>query len=483
MESTLIKLWIDNQWTVGEKSQQAEITNPSTLKPAGTVALASRADAQKALVSAEKAFSAWSNTTGEQRAVLMKKGAEAVLARQEELARLLTLEHGKPLADSLAEVKGAAGYLVYYAEEARRIGGEIAPAKSATSRSLVIKQPRGVVTAIAPWNYPVVLMAWKIAPALAAGCTVVAKPSLETPLACTLFCSIIAGAGFPPGVLIVINGKSAEIGDELVINPISRTIAFTGSTATGVAIAAKAAPGFKKLILELGGQTPMIIFKDAQLDKAVADAVKRSYRNMGQICNAVNRIFVEKEITEEFSAKFIQLTRKMTIGDGLVNPKIDLGPMVNEEGLNRTRDHIQDALRKGGELRCGGKRPEQPDLPPGYYYEPTLLTNVRQDMLVMKEETFGPLAAIDTFQGVSEAIEKANSTRYGLVSYVYTENLRTAFVMMEKIQSGTVAVNSVSPDSIYAPYPAWKDSGIGLELGRYGLDEYLQTKHCLLDLG
>ena len=296
MEPTTIKLFIDNNWMDAENRNTLEIINPSTLKQAGVIALGSKTDVKKALFSAEKAFPMWAKTSGEQRAVLIKKAADAVLDCQGEIAQILTAEHGKPLSDALGEIKGAANYLYYYAEEARRIGGEIAPSKSTTSKSLVIKQPRGVVAAIAPWNYPIALMAWKIAPALAAGCTVVAKPSLATPLACTLFCSIIAEAGLPPGVLNVISGLSSEIGDELVVNPISRTIAFTGSTSTGASIAAKAAPGFKKLILELGGQTPMVVFKDAQIDKAVTDGVKRSFRNMGQICNAVNRIFVEKEI-------------------------------------------------------------------------------------------------------------------------------------------------------------------------------------------
>lgn len=482
MELYNLKLFIDGKWVESENRETFPVLNPATLETVGSAAKGTRADTRFALEAAQRAFTTWSQTPAEQRAALMRKAGEAVLDCQEELARLLTAEHGKPLSDALGEVKGSANYLFYYAEEAKRINGEVAPSKSASSRSLVIKQPRGVVAAIAPWNYPIALTMWKVAPALAAGCTVVAKPPADTPLACTMFLQICAEAGLPAGTINVMTGPSSQVGEELVTNPITRVIAFTGSTETGREIAAKGAQGLKKMILELGGQTPLVIFKDADFERAVSDGVKRSFRNMGQICNAVNRIYVEKEIADRYIERFVQLTSKLSIGDGLVNPKVDLGPMTNEEGIERTRNHIDDALAKGAQLVFGGKRPDLPDLGQGYFFEPTIVTNVTPDMLVMHEETFGPLVAIDTFESVSEAIEKANSTRYGLVSYVYTSNLHTAFHMMEGIQSGTVAINTVSPDSLYAPYPAWKESGEGLEMARYGLDEYLQVKHCLIEI-
>jgi acyl-CoA reductase-like NAD-dependent aldehyde dehydrogenase len=482
MEKVHINLFINNEWVEGELGDFLPVENPSTLEIVGTVAQGTRRDAQRALAAAQDAFESWSHTSGEQRSVLLKKAADAVLARQEELARLLTSEHGKPLNEAQGEVKGSTNYLVYYAEEAKRISGEVAPSKSVSSRSLIIKQPRGVVAAIAPWNYPIALMMWKVAPALAAGCTVVIKPPAITPLATTLFAAIVAEVGFPPGVINVINGPSSEVGDELISNPITKVVGFTGSTATGAHIASRAAPGFKKLILELGGHTPMIIFKDADMKKAVADGVKRSFRNMGQICNAINRIYVEREIADDFIQQFAAAAEKLTIGDGLENPKIDLGPMTSKGGIDHTQMQIDDAVSKGARLLCGGKRPSGEKLPGGYFYEPSVVTNVTREMRVMHEETFGPLVAIDTFSGLEEAIEKANSTSYGLVSYVYTSNLSTAFRMMEEVHSGTVAINNISPDSIYAPYPAWKDSGIGLELGRYGLDEYLQVKHCILEI-
>jgi acyl-CoA reductase-like NAD-dependent aldehyde dehydrogenase len=259
-------------------------------------------------------------------------------------------------------------------------------------------------------------------------------------------------------------------------------VGFTGSTKTGAYIAAKAAPSFKKLVLELGGHTPMVIFKDSDLAKAVADGVKRSFRNMGQICNAINRIYVEKDIADEYIRLFVEATQKLTIGDGLANPKVDLGPMTGRNGVEHVQAQVDDALAKGAKLMYGGKRPQLMGLPPGYFYEPSVVTRVTPEMRVMHEETFGPLVGIDTFEGVDEALAKANSTCYGLVSYVYTSSLRTAFHMMEGIESGTVAINNISPDSLFAPYPAWKDSGIGLELGRFGLEEYLQVKHCIVEI-
>jgi acyl-CoA reductase-like NAD-dependent aldehyde dehydrogenase len=341
----------------------------------------------------------------------------------------------------------------------------------------------GVVAAIAPWNYPVSLLAWKVAPALAAGCTVVLKPPQNAPLAATLTAATVAEAGFPQGAINVVTGPSSVVGEELISNPITRMVAFTGSTGVGQHIMRTAANDLKKLILELGGHTPMVIFKDADLDRAVADGVKRSFRNMGQICNAVNRIYVEEDIAEAYFDRFKAATMKLTIGDGLANPQVDLGPMIDQAGLERTQGHIDDALAKGARLLCGGKKPSASELQTGFFYEPTALVDVTPEMLVMHEESFGPVVGIATFSGLDEAVRLANSTPYGLVTYAYTQDLATAFAFGERVESGTVAINTVSPDSLHAPYPAWKHSGIGLELSHYGLEEYLQVKHILLELG
>jgi len=294
--------------------------------------------------------------------------------------------------------------------------------------------------------------------------------------------AIVGESGLPDGAVNVVTGPSGQVGEEIIHNPITRMIAFTGSTETGKYLMGVAAPDLKKLILELGGHTPMVVFKDANLDRAVSDGVKRSFRNMGQICNAVNRIYVEEEIAEEYLKRFVEQTAKMSMGDGLANPNVDLGPMIDEEGIKRTQRHVDDALKKGAKLLCGGKRPDDPMLRQGYFYEPTALTNVTKDMLVMHEESFGPIVGIAPFKGLDEAVELANSTEYGLVTYAYTQNLKTAFMFGERVESGSVAINTVSPDSLYAPYPAWKHSGIGLELSHYGIEEYLQVKHILLEL-
>jgi succinate-semialdehyde dehydrogenase/glutarate-semialdehyde dehydrogenase len=483
MEITQGQLFINGEWTAAENGATFEVTNPVNAQPMGYAAKAGREETRQAMEAAQKAFETWRWSTPDERYEKLKQAAARLTARQEELAVILTKEHGKPLADARKEIKATIATFDYYAEEARRISGEVAPSKSKSSRSLVIRQPVGVVAAIAPWNYPVSLMAWKLAPALAAGCTVVVKPPALAPLACGLTAGIVGEAGFAPGAVNVITGPSNKVGEELLSNPITRMIAFTGSTQTGKYLMEAAAHDLKKLLLELGGHTPMVVFKDADLEQAVKDGVKRSFRNMGQICNAVNRIYVEAEVADEYMQHFTGLTAKLTMGDGLENPDVDLGPMIDQGGIERTQSHVDDAVSKGARLLIGGKRPEQEALCQGYFYEPAVLTNVTKDMLVMHEESFGPLVGIDTFEGLDEAVELANSTKYGLVTYAYTRSLSTAFAFSERVESGSVAINTVSPDSLYAPYPAWKHSGIGLELSHYGIEEYLQVKHILLELG
>jgi len=478
-----VQLFIDGEWTPSESAETFAVINPVDGVPMGEAAQGGRVDAQRALEAASRAFVGWRRTTGDERAQRLQQATAAILARQDELAEILTREHGKPLGDAHKEIKGAAATFEYYGEEARRISGEIAPPKSATARSLVVRQPVGVVAAIAPWNYPVVLMAWKVAPALAAGCTVVVKPPKNAPLAATLVAAIVGESGLPAGVVNVVTGPSSVVGEELVSNPLTRMVAFTGSTETGKHLMRAAADDLKKLVLELGGHTPLVVFKDADLERAVADGVKRSFRNMGQICNAVNRIYVEEEIADEFIERFVELTGRLTMGDGLANPDVDLGPMIDEEGVERTQRHVDDALAKGARLLCGGKRPDAAELREGFFYEPTVLVDVSPEMLLMHEESFGPIVGIATFKGIEEAIRLANSTPYGLVTYGYTRDLATAFAFGEGVESGTVAINTVSPDSLYAPYPAWKHSGIGLELSHHGLEEYLQVKHILMEIG
>jgi succinate-semialdehyde dehydrogenase/glutarate-semialdehyde dehydrogenase len=483
MDQVKLQLFIHGEWIAAASGEIFEVVNPVDGKPMGTAARGGRPDARRALEAANAAFASWSRTAGDERARRLRRAAEAIGSRQEELAEILTREHGKPLVDARKEIQGAVATFEYYAEEARRISGELAPQKSATTRSLVVRQPVGVVAAIAPWNYPVSLMAWKLAPALAAGCTVVVKPPKNAPLATALTAAMVGESGLPRGAVNVVTGPSSVVGEELITNPITRMVAFTGSTEIGKHLMRSAADDLKKLVLELGGHTPMVVFKDADLDRAVADGVKRSFRNMGQICNAVNRIYVEEDIAEEYKRRFVEVTAKLTMGDGLANPEVDLGPMIDQEGIERVQRHVDNALARGARLLCGGKRPDAPQFQGGFFYEPTVLADVTSEMLVMREESFGPIVGIATFNGVEQAIQVANSTEYGLVTYGYTRDLATAFAFSEGVQSGTVAINTVSPDSLYAPYPAWKHSGMGLELSHYGLQEYLQVKHILFELG
>jgi acyl-CoA reductase-like NAD-dependent aldehyde dehydrogenase len=474
-----LPLLIDNEWRPA-LAGKFPVSNPATGEIVGHAAKAGKEEAVAALEAASRAFPAWAVTTGDERAAILKRAGELVLERQEELATLLTLEQGKPLRDARGEVGASAKTLIYYGEEARRIRGEIAPSKSRNTRSLVIRQPVGVVVAIVPWNYPMSLTAWKIGPALAAGCTVVVKPTSETPLATSLFAAICAQAGAPPGVVNVVTGPSSVIGDELVSNPLSQMIAFTGSTEVGRHLMEISAPRLKKCMLELGGHAALVVCEDAGFEQSVKDGVKRSYRNAGQICNSVNRIFVHKSLYDRYVEAFAEEAKKLTVGDGLLNPEVDIGPMVNQEGIDRTQRHVDDALSKGAKLLCGGKRCGAPELSKGFFYEPAAVVDVTEDMMLMTEEPFGPVVGIAPFDGLGHALELVNGTEYGLVNYVYSNDLATIIRLYEGIETGTVGVNSVGPDSLYAPYPAWKQSGLGVELSYHGLDEYLKYKHVLL---
>ena len=479
--ATQSDLYINGEFIKPESGDYFDVINPADLSIVGQAARANTDDANKALQAAHNAGTAWASLSNSERGEIMEKCVSRMEDSIKPVGDILNLEHGKPPAEAEGEVKGTLMYMKYFAEQAKRVHGELPPQKSSATRSIVLRQPYGVVAAITPWNYPLALSAWKIGAALAAGCTVVLKPPSDTPLAVTRFFGEFASAGLPAGVLNIVTGSASEVGNELINNPLTRVIAFTGSTQTGKQIEAMVGGKLKKLILELGGQTPLVIFKDADLKKVIPQAVKRSFRNMGQICNAVNRIYVEDEIKDQFMQGFVAEIQKMTIGYGQSEQPYDLGPMTNQEGIVRVEMHIADAIAKGGQVLCGGGRPDDPSLPGGYFFEPTVISNVNDKMLVMTEETFGPLVGVDSFTGIDEAVAKANSTRYGLVCYAFTHSLKTTHAFMERAEFGSVGINTVSPDSPYAPYPAWKESGLGIELGVYGVNEFLQLKHCILD--
>ncbi|MFB3765233.1 MAG: aldehyde dehydrogenase [Methanotrichaceae archaeon] len=457
------------------------IRNPANQEIVAEVSVGSREDARSALEAAQKAFPIWSVTSPQKRAEALQTGANLVRQRVEEIARLMTLEMGKPLKDARREVLHSADVLDYYAEEGKRNFGEWTASASSSSRGIIIRQPIGVAALITPWNFPVDLLSWKLGPALAAGCTIVAKPPSLAPLAATALVNAVNDAGIPAGVVNVVHGPGSEVGAELVENPISRKIAFTGETKTGRWIMEKAAKSIKRISLELGGQSPFVVCEDADLDKAAASCAQRAFANMGQICISVNRIYAAEKIAEEFTSKLVERAMRLKIGNGL-DPNIDLGPMASEAQRQKTKDHIADALLKGAKLLCGGREPEGQEYEKGFFFLPTVLEGVNHDMIVMREETFGPIAPVMKFKTPDEAIRLANDTKYGLASYVFTNSLRTAIYMAERLEAGGIGVNVNNVMDLQAPFGGWKQSGLGRELGHFGLESYLEIKHIRIGL-
>lgn len=475
------KMLIDGQATESASGKAAVIKNPANQEQVAEVSLGGREDAKLALEAAERAFPRWSKTDPQNRGDLLHLGADLVRNRSEEIARLLTMEQGKPLRYARREVEGSAEALDYYAEEGKRNFGEIVPSASERSRSLVIRQPLGAAAVISPWNYPVDLLAWKLAPAIAAGCTVVAKPSSKAPLAATEFVMAVHEAGLPPGVLNLVHGSGQEVGTELVESPISRKVSFTGETKTGKEIMEKASQKVKRLSLELGGHSPAIVCEDAKIDEAAESCVQRAFSNMGQICISVNRIYVHGTIAEEFADELVKKTGKLKIGDGL-DPEVDLGPMFSEEQRKKTKDHIADATDKGATVLCGGREPEGEKYSRGFFFLPTVLDRMDHSMRMMREETFGPVAPMMRFTKNQEALRLANDSRYGLAAYVFTEDMTTALRFAERLEAGSVGINTTSPIVPQAPFGGWKESGLSRERSRSALEDYMETKHIRLGL-
>lgn len=474
---------IDGEWVRASSGNTFEVRNPATGEFVADVPEGGREDAREALQAAKKSFPEWSRITPDKRSSYLHQTARIVRERIDNIARTLTSEQGKPLNEAKGEIKSAAEALDYFAEEAHRMLGEVIPTSSARRRSIVIKQPVGVVAAISPWNYPVSLLSWKLAPALIAGCTVVAKPASITPLSVIEFIRCFVDAGISPGVVNLVTGSGRSVGAELVENPLTSKIAFTGQTKTGKTIMRGAAEGVKRVSLELGGSCPLLVCEDADLSSAVKAGVYRSFRNMGQVCNSINRIYVHESLFDNFVQRFLGETKKLRIGNGLDEPDADLGPMVSDEQRKHVIEHIEDAKEKGAKVECGGRIPEGERFKRGFFFQPTVLTGVNHQMRVMQEETFGPVAPIMTVRDERQAIEFANDSPYGLVSYVFTKDIRKAFFLAENLECGTVGINNVSGGETPYPYGGWKQSGIGIELSHYGVEEYLQVKHIRFDIG
>jgi succinate-semialdehyde dehydrogenase/glutarate-semialdehyde dehydrogenase len=470
------KMLIDGEWVGSSIGEHIEVQNPATEEVLTRVPKATEKEVTQALEAAQRAFSGWASLSSDQRGEYLWRGSDILEERKEEVGRVLTQEQGKPLKEAVGEIEKAVEMLRYYAEEGKRAYGQIIPNSDPSYQSLVIRQPIGVAVALSPWNYPVELTGWKAGAALAAGCTIVAKPPSLTPLSPLKFWQSLFDAGIPKGVINAVIGRGRPIGRQLVQSAITKKIAFTGSVEVGREILA-GCKNVKKISLELGGHCPLIVSKNCDLPNAVKGAVRRSFRNMGQICIAINRIYVHESIYDTFLDEFAKATRSLIIGNGIEKDPCDLGPMANREGLEKTKRHIDDALSKGARLVSGGKRPTGAEFKKGFFFEPTILADVNHDMLIMNEETFGPAVGVMTFRTLEEAVQLANSTPYGLASYVYTNDLHEMAKLSTELEAGSVAVNNVDAGIINAPYGGWKQSGIGYEHGHAGLEEYFHLKH------
>jgi len=464
--------FVNGEWIDAADGRTSTVTNPATGEKIATVPVLDGKATQAAIHAAAAAFPAWAARTAKERSVILRRWFDLMMANQQDLARLMTAEQGKPLAEAAGEIAYAAGYIEWFSEEARRVYGDVIPGHSADKRILVLRQPVGVVGAITPWNFPAAMIARKAAPALAAGCTFVCKPAAQTPLSALAMAELGQRAGIPAGVLNIITGKASEIGAELTSSPIVRKLSFTGSTGIGKLLMTQSAATLKKLSLELGGNAPFIVFDDADLDAAVQGALASKYRNTGQTCVCANRLLVQAGVYEEFTRKLIDAVRGLKVGDGLAGPT-DQGPLIDAKALAKVEEHVADALSKGAAVALGGRRHALG----GTFYEPTILTGVTPAMRVAREETFGPVAPLFRFQSEAEAVAMANDTEFGLAAYLYTRDLARSWRVSEAIEYGIVGINTGLISTEVAPFGGVKESGTGREGSKYGILDYTELKY------
>ena len=473
--SVLLKAghYIDGQWHSGGPTYA--VRNPATGEVIIEVPRGGAVETNAAIAAAERALPAWRALLAKERAARLRRWAELMLASQDELARLLSREQGKPLAEAKGEVAYAASFLEWFAEEAKRVYGDVIPSPKADARIVVTKQPIGVVAAITPWNFPLAMVTRKVGPALAAGCTLILKPSEETPLSAFALAVLAEQAGIPAGVFNIVSGDAPAIGGALQASGVVRKLSFTGSTRTGKLLMRQAADTLKKVSLELGGNAPFIVFADADLDAAVRGAMASKFRNTGQTCVCVNRFYVQDEVYEAFTAKLAEAVRGLRVGNALEGDT-EQGPLINEAALAKVEQHVGDALEKGARLLCGGQRHALG----GTFYEPTVLAEANAGMLIAGEETFGPVAACFRFRDEAEALRLANDTPYGLSAYFYSRDIGRVWRMAEGLEAGMVGINEGIISTEVAPFGGIKESGLGREGSKYGLDDYLEIKYLLL---
>ncbi|MGA8829995.1 MAG: NAD-dependent succinate-semialdehyde dehydrogenase [Desulfomonilaceae bacterium] len=480
-DKTLLRqqCYIDGQWVIADDGSDFPVINPADGTILGRVPNMGSTETRHAVQAAYDAWIGWCNRTAKERAVILRSWFELIMANRDDLAIILTSEMGKALEEAKGEVTYAAAFVEWFAEEGRRTYGDVIPTHRADNRILVIKQPIGVCAAITPWNFPSAMPTRKIAPALAAGCAMVLKPAGQTPLSALALMELAERAGIPRGVLNVVTGDSSVIGRELSENSLVRKLSFTGSTEVGKLLMRQSSGTLKKISLELGGHAPFLVFEDADLDAATEGALVAKYRSSGQTCVCANRILVQDSIYDAFVHKFVSAVKPLTVGNGL-DPAVKIGPLIDRAALEKMEEHVRDAVSKGATLSLGGKSHSLGQT----FFEPTILTDVTTDMLCMREETFGPVAPVMRFRCEAEAISIANDTLYGLAAYIYSRDLARVIRVSEALEYGMVGINTGLISTEVAPFGGVKQSGIGREGSKYGIEEYLEIKYvCIGSLG
>ncbi len=478
-DSTLFRqqALIDGKWCDADNKATLAVTNPANGEQLGTVPKMGGEETHCAIDAANRALPAWRELTAKERANILRRWFNLMMEHQDDLARLMTLEQGKPLAEAIGEISYAASFIEWFAEEGKRIYGDTIPGHQADKRLIVIKQPIGVTAAITPWNFPAAMITRKAGPALAAGCTMVLKPASQTPYSALALAELANRAGIPAGVFNVVTGSAGEVGNALTSNPLVRKLSFTGSTEIGSQLMAQCAKDIKKVSLELGGNAPFIVFDDADLDKAVEGALASKFRNAGQTCVCANRLYVQDGVYERFAEKLQQAVAGLKQGDGLESG-VTMGPLIDEKAIAKVQEHISDALDKGAKVLTGGK----PHQLGGNFFQPTILVNVPNNAKVAKEETFGPLAPLFRFKDEADVIHQANDTEFGLAAYFYARDLGRVFRVGEALEYGIVGINTGIISNEVAPFGGIKSSGLGREGSKYGIEDYLEIKYLCIGL-
>ncbi|HEY7788791.1 MAG TPA: NAD-dependent succinate-semialdehyde dehydrogenase, partial [Casimicrobiaceae bacterium] len=464
--------YVDGRWIGADDGRSMPVVDPATGELVGTVPIFHATETRRAIDAANRALPAWRAKTAKERSAVLRTWSELMLANADDLARILTAEQGKPIAEAKGEITIGAAYVEWFAEEAKRVYGDVIPTMANDRRLIVVKEPVGVCAAITPWNFPSSMITRKVSPALAAGCTVVIKPAEATPFSALALAELAGRAGFPPGVLNVITGDAPSIGGEMCANPIVRKVSFTGSTEVGRLLMKQVAPTIKKISLELGGNAPFIVFDDADLDAAAEGAMVSKYRNAGQTCVCANRFFVHEKVYDAFARKLTEKVGALKVGRG-TESGVTQGPLINADAVAKVEEHLADATRHGAKVAIGGKRHALG----GTFYEPTVLTGVTPDMRIFREETFGPIAPLIAFRNDAEVVELANRSEFGLASYFYSRDIGRVWRVAEALEFGMVGVNTGLITTEVAPFGGMKQSGLGREGSKYGIEEFVEVKY------